>query len=305
MNFDVPVLLITFNRPDTTAQVLEAIKLIVPEKLYVFSDAPREGNLDDLRKVSQVRDLFRDSDPNIKIETNFQSQNLGCAKGVTTAINWAFEKEDQLIILEDDCLPSQSFFLFCKTMLQKFRDDARVMHIAGTRWNDEYGDNTSIHFSSVGHIWGWATWKRAWSKYDFTINDWKENVDKVHARFRSKVARQFWKEAFRNIHARPVKHTWDYQWQYTLFKFGGLAVMPDKNLISNIGVLGVHNHSSASETRNNYLFNREVYDWHFVNEPEAVQVDPGYDDYHMMNHFMRWSTKYATMKMKIKYYLNV
>jgi hypothetical protein len=304
MNFDIPILFITFNRPDTTSRVFEAIKSIAPEKLYVFSDAPREGNLDDLQKVSQVRELFKDIDPNTKIETNFQSQNLGCAKGVTAAINWAFEKEDQLIILEDDCLPSKSFFLFCKTMLEKFRDDSSVMHIAGTRWNDEHGDDTSIHFSSIGHIWGWATWKRAWSKYDFTIKDWRDNMDKVKARFSSKVSRQYWKEIFKGIHTKQEKHTWDYQWQYTLFKFGGLAVMPDKNLISNIGLLGTHTHSSTSEEKNKYLYNRTVYDWHFVNEPENVQVDAGYDDYHMINHFMRGITKYGSMKKKIKYYLN-
>ncbi len=304
MNFDIPVLLITFNRPDTTAEVFEAIKSIAPRKLYIFSDAPRQGNQDDFEKVGQVRELFKNADPGIKIERNFQVKNLGCAGGVTTAINWAFENEDRLIILEDDCLPAKSFFSFCKSMLEKFKEDERVMHISGTRWNDEYTNDASILFSSIGHIWGWATWKRAWSKYDFTINDWKENLNKVNARFSNRAARQYWKELFRDIHSKPVKYTWDYQWQYTLFKSDGLAVVPDRNLISNIGLVGTHNHSSTSSTRSAYLYGKAVHDWKFVNEPKSVSVDAGFDEYHMKHHFMRWFTKYKSLKMKIKYFLN-
>jgi hypothetical protein len=164
---NTPVLFLIFNRPNTTEQVFEAIAKAKPRCLFVAADGPRTDKEGEAEKCQAVRDIIKRVDWDCEVKTLFREQNLGCKEAVSSAITWFFEQVEEGIILEDDCLPSDSFFSFCAELLEKYRDDKRIMMISGDNFQDgiQRGD-ASYYFSSVPWIWGWATWRRAWRLYD-------------------------------------------------------------------------------------------------------------------------------------------
>lgn len=300
--FDVPILLVTFNRPDNAQKIFEAVRQVRPQKLYLFSDAPRKGNATDADKVNECRSLVEKVDWPCDVKTKFESENLGCGPGPMSAITWMFQQEDKGIILEDDCLPHASFFTYCKVMLEKYEQDERVMHIAGTRWNEEYKvEGTDHFFSSIGHIWGWATWKRAWKFYDYEMRTWDKRKGRklIKSRLGDRLLSEFWVDSFEyTFRNNPVmRHAWDYQWQYTLFKNNGLSVVPNVNLVSNIGVQGVH--SSENDT-DKTSFHRQT--WHWMDKKQQQKVTPHqeFDLYHIRHFFMRDVKAVRKMKLLIK-----
>lgn len=237
-----PVLLIGFNRPFNMAQVFFKIREYKPDVLYIAIDGPRQGIFGEDKKCLECQDLVKMVDWPCKLHTLFQKENLGCALGVSTAISWAFDNEDRLIILEDDCVPALSFFTFCDEMLEKYKDDTRVWQVCGRSYhpNSHFFNNSDYIFSHYAHIWGWATWKRCWNHYDLKMSDFPEflsiggalNVYQSH-RLAKNANRSYFK-----IHkdiSNVSSHTWDYQWSYIKLKNGALGIIPCKNLIHNIG----------------------------------------------------------------------
>lgn len=175
-----PILFIGFNRPETSRQVFAAIRSAEPTDLYVAIDGPRVGHSDEAARVAEVRAIFDDVDWDCEVHTLFREDNVGCRLGVSGAINWFFENVEAGIILEDDCVPSSSFFGYCEELLDRFADDTRIMHIAGYNhrpdfvWDPDY----SYFFSHYGYMWGWATWRRAWAFYDVELPHFDEIVAK-------------------------------------------------------------------------------------------------------------------------------
>ncbi|MCX3264027.1 hypothetical protein [Pedobacter agri] len=289
------VLLITFNRPDTTKSVIEAIIKYNPERLYVFSDGPRENKkVEDLILIKQIRELVKSIDWKGALFTRFMETNQGCGLGVSGAISWAFENEEQLIILEDDCVPSQSFFGFCNKLLDTYAHDTRIMHIAGTRWNEEYEvDDTSYFFSKYAHIWGWATWKRSWIKYDFLMQDWP---DFRHKGLLHTILDNYfplykrWEYMFDNLYNQARKHTWDYQWQFAVFKNNGLCITPVKNLVTNIGDVGVH----FSETTSAHHRKRDEIE-EVLTEPKYFHSAYEFDKYHGRTFYLKGRSKFKLL----------
>lgn len=170
-----PVLLIGFNRADTMQQVFDAVKKAQPEKLYYAVDGPRKykNETDD---VQAVRDITKQVDWPCELHTLFREDNVGCGRGPAEAITWAFNDEDRMIVLEDDCLPSESFFTFCDEMLERYKDDERVNIISGrSHWHgSHFFDKSDYIFTHYAHTWGWATWKRVWNEYDIRMRDFPD-----------------------------------------------------------------------------------------------------------------------------------
>ncbi|RYZ31706.1 MAG: hypothetical protein EOP49_38580, partial [Sphingobacteriales bacterium] len=239
---DIPVLLLLFNRPHYAFEVISALEAARPAQIYVAVDGPRAGHPTDAENVEKCLALVAQIDWPCRIEILKRDENLGCGRAVSEAISWFFEHEPMGIILEDDCVPTPAFFRFCAEMLLRYQNDERVMHITGTRWNEEYPIEQSYFFTAIGHIWGWATWRRAWQHYDFRMSTWpSERYTKIIAQhFPAHRHVLYWESNFDTVYHQTEKHTWDYQWQYTLFRNGGLSVTPRKNLIQNIGAEGVH-----------------------------------------------------------------
>jgi len=160
------ILFLIFNRPETASQVFKKIRLARPPRLYVACDGPRNNHSTDIEMVRLTRDLVTKVDWPCNIKTLFRDHNLGCKKAVSSAIDWFFEKEEQGIILEDDCVPHLDFFNFCEKLLNYYKNDKRVFTITGVNFqNEKWRGEASYYFSKFNHCWGWATWKRSWSFY--------------------------------------------------------------------------------------------------------------------------------------------
>ena len=167
------VLFLLFNRPDTTTHVFEKIRQIKPQRLYVASDGPRESYDGEIEKVIKAREIASKVDWPCELKTLFRDKNLGCKKGVSSAITWFFEHEEQGIILEDDCIPNLDFFNFCENLLIRYSRDKRIFTITGSNFqNGKWRGDASYYFSKKFHCWGWATWKRAWKLYQGDILFW-------------------------------------------------------------------------------------------------------------------------------------
>jgi hypothetical protein len=234
-----PVLFIVFNRLDTTQQVFAAIRQARPPRLYIAADGPRLDRLGEAAKVEAVRHyVVSHVDWDCVVKTRFQSTNLGCRLAVSGAIDWFFEHELEGIILEDDCLPDASFFPYTQELLGRYRDDQRIMGISGIHLHgDEHQPPHSYFFSHYNHVWGWASWRRAWQHYDREMDHWPALSQTEWLLTVGDGNRQFqrhWQRIFAQT-ADGTIDTWDYQWTFSAWSQGGLSILPARNLIRNIG----------------------------------------------------------------------
>jgi hypothetical protein len=237
-SFQTPVAFLVFNRPDCTARVFAEIRAMQPRKLLVVADGPRPGRLDDIENCRLVREIIEKGvDWPCEVERAFAAENMGCRSRVSSGLNWVFERVEEAIILEDDCLPSPSFFPYCTELLARFKTDNRVMAICGC--NNELNlpcDGYSYAFSRIPHIWGWATWRRAWAHYDVEMKSWPEFRDRqwIYDALPDRSVAAFWERAFEVAWGRQ-SDTWDYQWAYAIVRENGLSLSPSRNLIKNLG----------------------------------------------------------------------
>lgn len=284
------VLFLVFNRLDTTKQVFEAIRQAKPPRLYVAADGARANKEGEAEKVQAVRDyIMQNIDWECEVKTLFREKNLGCKYAVSGAITWFFENEEQGIILEDDCLPSQSFFWYCEKMLDLYKNDERIMMVTGTNYLlDIQGEVQKPYiFSRHFSIWGWATWKRAWSTYD-------PELDGCHAFLKnekdysylslSKQEDLFYKSLINHVISKKVD-TWDFQWVFNCIYNYGLCITPSVNLISNLGVDGAH---ANGRTENNFL---EIYEINVNNLEKPKWILPN----------MHHDTKVSARNFKFSY----
>lgn len=239
MNFNTPILLIIFNRPECAKRALLAIKKMLPTKLYIAADGPRPDNASDLEKCIETRKVTDLINWPCEVKTFFRDENLGCGKGPSFAISWLFENEESGIILEDDCIPDPTFFLFCRDLLAKYQDDSQVMHISGTNHNPSFvrNEDYSYYFSKVGHSWGWASWRRAWNHFDYSMKNLDEILEKKYFNdlFPNYLVRKYFKRKFTQTFNNEIIGVWDYQWEFSRLINSGLSITPTKNLIRNIG----------------------------------------------------------------------
>jgi hypothetical protein len=231
------ILFVTFNRPDTTTRVFEAIRAARPERLYVAADGPRPGRVGEAETCAEVRSIATSVDWPCEVKTLFHEHNLGCRRAVSGAITWFFENEPEGIILEDDCLPHPDFFPWCAAMIERYRDEPRVMCVTGNNFQADMADWPHDYYYSIyNHIWGWASWRRAWAAYDAEL----EGFDPAQARrVLSRQSRvpgfvEAWTHSFDSVRSGAVD-TWDYQWTWSCWARDGLTCTPRVNLVSNIG----------------------------------------------------------------------
>ena len=250
-NLRTPVALLIFNRPDTTERVFNAIAQARPSKLLVVADGPRDARPGEAARCEQTRAIIKRVDWDCEVITNFADRNMGCKLRVSSGIDWIFEQVEEAIILEDDCLPDPSFFRFCDEMLERYRDNERVGMVSGG--NLQFGRHRGIgsyYFSKYTHIWGWASWRRAWKHYDRDITHWPEFKAQglLEQMFATPGEQTYWQNSFQWVHEGSLD-TWDVSWTFTALTHGLLQVVPNVNLISNIGfgadaththVVGVH-----------------------------------------------------------------
>lgn len=288
-----PVLLITYNRPDTTQKVFDGIKRTMPSRLYVFNDGPRLGNVEDLKAREEIKGIINQVDWECEVFRNFSEINLGCGLGVSGAITWAFEKEYRLIILEDDCVPSIHFFDFCNYCLEKYKNNDQIVHVAGNNYTESHNYSREDYlFSKYGHIWGWATWKRAWSHFDFEMKDWPYIRDnkKLNDFFNLKREVLYFEEQFDSYYY-DKNLPWGLRWFFTRIKINGLSIVPRINLIKNIGYIGTY---SNTEYKYDVDLNANFI---VTNEPLSVLCNTQYDIYHFKNHINKKTKRYLFIRV--------
>ena len=233
--FDIPVLFLVFNRPDTTFRVFEAIRNIRPKYLYIAADGPRLYIDGDSEKCEQVRGIINQIDWDCEVKTFFRETNYG-PFAPYTFIKWFFEHEEMGIVLEDDCLPDDEFFLFCREMLLRYKDDERIGIVSGSNFDLKEMTPYSYYFSKNTFIWGWASWRRVIQPFEASLDNLPFSEFKVLLKkdFDTLGERLQLKSVYRGLKRGEIK-TWDYQFSFSLLKRGFLSVIPGKNLISNIG----------------------------------------------------------------------
>jgi hypothetical protein len=244
------VLFLVFNRPDTTAQVFKAIRRAKPPRLYVAADGPRADRAGEAEKVAKVREIATAVDWPCEVKTLFRDENLGCKYAVSGGISWFFDHEEQGIILEDDCLPHSDFFTFCETLLDRYATDDRIWVITGNNFqNGARRGEASYYFSRYNHVWGWASWRRAWQKADMNIRFWPEW--KASAAWKEfwtdSLTRKYWEKIFDRMHRAEID-TWDYPWTASVWYHGGLTATPNVNLVSNIGFGPDSTHTASADS---------------------------------------------------------
>lgn len=233
---DAAVAFCIFNRPDLAARVFAAIREQRPRRLLVIGDGPRHEVAGEAARVAQCRALVDAVDWPCVVERNFSDTNLGCRLRMASGLDWAFSRAEAVIVLEDDCLPGPGFFPFVTSLLERFADDERVMTISGDCFVPGGRDAASYRFSRWAHIWGWASWSRAWRNYDLSISTWPELRELGWLRGICDGAgeAEHWTGVFDQVHAGTID-TWDFSWMYANWLHQGLTVLPTSNLVSNIG----------------------------------------------------------------------
>lgn len=231
-----PIVFLIFRRPEVTSRVFESIRQARPSKLFIVADGPR--NESEVELCQKARDVTEKIDWDCDVIRNYSDVNLGCCKRVSSGLDWVFNQVETAIILEDDCLPSLSFFPYCEELLTRYRHDERVMHIGGHNFLCSNLDSPySYYFSGLTQVWGWATWRRAWEKYDINMSNWpfiREQYPSIFEIFATSKERSMRKILWDKVFRDEID-TWDYRWLFAVRSQSGLCILPRENLISNIG----------------------------------------------------------------------
>ena len=249
--FETPVLFLVFNRPDETRQVFDTIRKLAPRRLYIAADGPENNVPGEKELCDKVRETVSGIDWHCEVKTLFREHNLGCRKAVSEAITWFFSEVEQGIILEDDCLPDESFFPYCEQLLEKYKADESIISIGGTNLGYPFKKDQSYSFARFMNMWGWATWKRSAQLVDYNMNLWKEQSFKtlfLHRKLQPHFFSidynwiKFWKNYF-NLTAAGQMNTWDFQWIFTQLYYNKKSIFPAQNLVKNIGFTATATHT--------------------------------------------------------------
>lgn len=281
-----PVVLIIFNRPVTSARVFEAIREVEPHQLFVIADGPRENNPRDIDLCNRTRSIIEGVDWECEVVTNFSDNNLGCKKRVSSGLDWVFDLVDQAIILEDDCLPHSSFFWYCQELLDLFENDARIMSISGDNFQPGvFQDGYSYYYSRYAHIWGWATWRRAWKMYDEHMKLWAlaNKRDLLRSILDDKIAFEYWKTNFSMTYDGSI-NSWAYAWLFTCWMQNALTIIPSVNLVTNIGFGEDATHTKKISDQANIETQKMTFP---LNHPPYMIRNKLADQYAQINHFQR------------------
>jgi len=298
-----PVAFLIFNRPDTTEKVFAEIAKAKPQKLLVVADGPRSDHPEDAKKCAASRAIIERVDWDCEVLTNYSDVNLGCKRRVSSGLDWVFENVEEAIILEDDCLPSNSFFWYCQELLKHYRNDKRVMHLCGSnfQFGRQYGEG-SYYFSKYAEMWGWATWRRAWKFYDVNMKTFPEFLiqNQINSIFESENLQRYWLGTMERTYNCTI-NTWDYQWIYAIWIQNGLCIIPNVNLISNIGFGNDSTHSWNENDKVIKMTNKEILN---IEHPIFFIIDREADLYHTEMRFIQSKIQNQGIIIKIKNIIN-
>lgn len=272
---DTPVLFLIFNRPDYIQRVFNEIKKQRPKQLFVHADGPREKVVTDFKKCIESRRIIEQQvDWECELHTIFRKENLGCGKGPASAMTWFFGQVDEGIIIEEDCLPHPDFFGYCTELLERYREDERVMIVGATTYRDDYPCEDSYAFTTYGTMAAWATWKRVWDKFDYTLSGFtrEELKAKLKKHLYSRFEYNNWIGLYDWIVKDNFRSYWDWQLHFIIFFNNGVAIRPQKNMISNLGTGPDASHTTYT-AHAAFHANRPIYGCLPLKHPPNVIID--------------------------------
>ncbi len=289
LSLNTAVLLIAFNRPETTQLVFDQIRKAAPRKLFIAIDGPR-NNLSDEEKVTQVKQIVENITWECEVKKMYQLKNLGCSQGPRAAIKWFFGIEETGIILEDDCLPNGEFFNYCEILLEKYKGNNKILNVCGSNMGDNRSDASGYFFSRFMNMSGWATWRRSVEEIDYDLAAWKNGSRSIYPLY--KALRQdvfdadidwynYWKHKFNlTIESKNVTW-WDWQWIYHQIFNKQLSIIPNRNLVSNIGF---NENATHTKDAGNLLANIPLQTMLFpLHHPSVIKPDFKYEE-----NFVKW-----------------
>lgn len=267
MSLDTPVAFIIFKRHDLTERVFQAIREAQPKKLLVIADGPRTPEEEE--SCAKTRAVIDQVDWDCEVLKNYSDVNLSSPIRCSSGLDWVFSQVEEAIILEDDCLPAPSFFSYCQELLEKYRYDERIMHISGN--NFQFGRSRtpySYYFSKYPHNWGWATWRRAWHHFDFKMEQWSKFKEEDLLRFicEDPYEYQYWTRLFDKAVYKNDPH-WDYAWLFSCWSQNGLSILPNQNMVSNIGF---REDATRTKSANNPRANLSTTDLWKIDHPPFI-----------------------------------
>ncbi len=280
-----PVLVMAFNRPDLLEIVFARLREVRPSRVFLAVDGPRIDRPGERALVEASRDLASMLDWGCEVRTLFQDTNLGCGRGVSTALSWFFEQVDRGIVLEDDVLPDATFFEFCGSLLDRYQTDSRVFAVSGcnvvprsklARPQDPY------RFSQIPVVWGWATWRRSWAQHRLDVSGWRRRlpISRLIKRVGySPTSALFWGSEF-ELTARGNVDTWDWQLTQAAMISGQLTATSNVNLVENLGFGAGATHTKSGTSRL-----AEPQPVTFPLGPVPIAVDWGADRWATRHHF--------------------
>lgn len=283
MAYDIPILIIAFNRPDISRRTFESIRKLKPSCLYVAVDGAREDVEDESDKVQQVLTLYQEVDWPCNVNYRHNERNLGAELTVSNAVSWILSEQEYCIVLEDDIIASNAFFDFAREMLIKYKDFKNVYQVSAAQFTPMETMKTDYLFSLYGHTgFGWATWKRAWQHFSMHLCDFDSTLkDKsIIENFSCPQAYESFRKCVKKMKSIGSENcTWDCCWSYIRNRDGGLSIVPKTNLSQNIGVWGLHSNGFAK-------YHRFECDNKFVvsSHPSSVVIDKSYDEFHYKNY---------------------
>ena len=270
------VLFIIFKRYETANRVFEVIRQAKPPRLYIAADGPRKNVKDEYEKCMNTRKIVEKVDWDCEVKTLFRDENLGCGLNVSGAINWLFEHEEDGIILEDDCLPDLTFFSFCEELLDYYKDNEKIMQISGWHFGEPYTNDSYLFFPG-SYVWGWATWKRAWKYYDYTLEKYSydlicSKLDKIYTKELKNANMRGYSKLicmdFKNPILRKYCDTWDYQFSFSMMANDGISIEPNYNLVSNIG-----SEDATHVAEDDERLNTKTYSINKIIHPKKIEVN--------------------------------
>jgi acetyltransferase-like isoleucine patch superfamily enzyme len=299
-----PILFLIYKRPSTTQKVFDAIRAARPKKLFVAANGPNPEKESDYEKCEETRNIIKQVDWDCELITLFRSNHLNVGLSVSSSITWFFEQVEEGIILEDDCLPNTTFFRFCEELLEKYKHDDKIMQISGNTFISKNNCNGSYYFSKFPFVWGWASWRRAWSKYDYMYHD-LSNIKRneiISQNFENPLIAKYWQNTTENHVGTNINMTWDYQWFFSIWKNDGVVILPKVNLVSNIGFGNDATHTNIDY---NNLANYQSKSMLFpLKHPNEIRIIKKLEDYNFANYFSKKTTVSENIRIKINSFFN-
>ena len=287
-----PVLIIAWRRPNQVKKVICSLReYYSPNKVYVACDGPLQSEQEKEKVLNTRKVIEKEIDWDCEIKKLYSPVNKGCRKGVSDAISWFFSENDDGIILEDDCVPDRVFYYFCEKLLDKYKNNKKIISISGNNFQDEnlIGDG-SFYLSRYTHIWGWATWKDRWNLYDLKLLNWPEfkKSKKFRNLFQTSRERNYWAKIFDKLYYYDKPNTWDYQWLFTSFYYDLNTIIPNTPLVENIGFDPDSTHIfSDNEIKKQISNSKKLNLVKMLKEPNHFERSIEADNYAFKNHYKK------------------